>query len=205
LAETSTKFPRIFIWVGSAVVILAIIAAVVISNANNSKADIPVYRSMPEFQFVDQNGQPFGTGDLKGKITVLDFFFANCQGPCPVMSGNMEVLYQQFSGSDKIQFVSISVDPARDTLAALQQYARQHGVTDSRWEFLRGPIDQVADLSHNGLKLAGEMPMGHSTRFVLIDDQARVRGYYRGMDQESLKVLKTHMKQLVRQLPKNSA
>jgi len=192
------KFPKVLLWSLLGVFVLAIIAAAVISQAHKSRADIPVYGQIPPFEFVTQNNRPFGTSNLQGKITVLDFMFTNCQGPCPIMSGKMGRLYDQYSDASDVQFVSISVDPARDSLKALQQYAKAHGVTDNRWVFLRGPLEEVKHLSVDGLKLGGNFPMGHSTRFVLIDRKGQIRGYYTGTDDASIDVLKTHLNQLLK-------
>ena len=59
----------------------------------------------------------------------------------------MADLYNSFASENRIQFVSISVDPDRDTLAALQEYARGFGVNDSRWQFLWMPNADVVNLS----------------------------------------------------------
>jgi protein SCO1/2 len=108
----------------------------------------------------------------------------------------MAELYKTYAESDKVQFVSISVDPQNDSLAVLQDYAKKFGVTDSRWSFLHAPLDSVKQLSEKGFLLSGELPGMHSTKFVLIDDQARVRGYFNYEDGMSIKVLKTQIRQL---------
>jgi len=196
--SNKSKFPKIFLWAGSLAIILAIVAAVVIQRAHHSRADLPVYGTVPDFTYVNQDGQPFDQSDLQGKVTVLEFFFTSCQGPCPVMNMRMAELYKQYQSTDAVQFVSISVDPARDSLTALKAYSHRYGVTDHRWNFLRGPLQDVEDLSVKGFKLGGNFPAGHSTRFVLIDGDGRIRGYYRSLDQASLGVLQDHIRLLAR-------
>jgi protein SCO1/2 len=115
------------------------------------------------------------------------------------MTSKMEELYHHYDNAEQVQFVSISVDPARDTLQALQAYAARHNVDDDRWNFLRAPIDEVRTLSVEGFMLGGDFPMGHSTKFVLIDPQGEIRGYYRSMEDASLNALKTHIEALARQ------
>jgi len=193
------SFPKVFVWGISVVILLAVIAWIVINQAEKSRADLPEYGAVPNFEFVNQDGDPFGTEEITGKITVLDFIFTNCQGPCPVMSSKMSQLYQQYSNTDQVQFVSISVDPERDTLEALKAYGKRHGVNDHRWNFLRAPIDSVRDVSVNGFSLGGNFPMGHSTRFVLIDPDGTIRGYYRSLDDESIEALKRDIKALAEQ------
>ena len=111
----------------------------------------------------------------------------------------MERLYHLFKDSDKIQFVSVSVDPARDTMEVLQQYAKDHGVTDGRWKFLSGEISDVITLSENSFMLAAEnLPMGHSTKFVLVDRGGQIRGFYDGLQDASINVLVTHIKTMAK-------
>ncbi len=169
---------------------LGIGGLLIIGMAERSRSDLPVLGQVPDFEFIKQDGASFGLKNMKGKISVVDFIFTSCQTICPPMSGNMQALYDRFEGADKIQFVSITVDPERDSLEVLQQYARDFGVDDDRWVFLWQPIEKVVWLSEKGFMLtASELPMGHSSRFVLVDPQGMIRGYYDGVDDESMKKL----------------
>jgi protein SCO1/2 len=82
-----------------------------------------------------------------------------------------------------VRFVSISVDPARDTPAALQKYA-SHVRNDSRWMFLTGDLKTITDVSVNGFKLAanGSNPQSilHSSKFAVADKQGVIRAYFDG-------------------------
>jgi protein SCO1/2 len=194
-----SEFPAAILWVIILAGILAVGGALVIDRANKSRSEIPVLWAVPEFEFVDSGGQPFGLEDMKGKINVVDFFFTNCPNICPVMSARMSELYRLYSESPMVQFVSISVDPGRDTLEALRQYASAWGVDDSRWVFLRGPIEEVVELSEEGFKLpAGDLPMGHSNRFVLVDPDGMIRSYHDSFDDAALEALKANIKELAR-------
>lgn len=191
------KFPAALLWVIILACIMAVGGALVIDRANFSRSQIPVLWKVPEFEFVDSSGRPFGLEDMKGKINVVDFIFTNCPNICPVMSAEMSKLYRLYSESPIVQFVSISVDPARDTLQALRAYADSWGVDDDRWVFLRGPIEDVVKLSEQGFKLpAGNMPMGHSSRFVLVDPDGMIRSYHDSFDDASLDVLKANIREL---------
>ena len=177
---------------------LGITAAFIIIEARSSLDELPVLASVPKFELTERGGTSFSSTDLQGKISVVDFIFTNCQGPCPTMAGNMFELYRVFAGSDKVQFISISVDPERDSLTVLQEYALRHKVTDNRWVFLRGEMDKIKWLSESGFMLAAdELPAMHSIKFVLVDGQEQIRGYYSGTDSASVSVLKTHIKELV--------
>jgi len=199
----SKPLPIILILSIVALFLLGVIGFLVINRANNSRAEIPVLAQLPDFEFTERSGQPFGLDQMEGKINVVDFIFTNCQGPCPIMADKMAQLYQRFNDSGKIQFVSISVDPKRDTLAALRAYAERQGVTDDRWVFLRAPLADVVNLSEKGFLLAADsasLPMGHTTAFILVDEQGRIRSYHDGLDDASINVLKENIRQLVKQL-----
>jgi protein SCO1/2 len=78
-----------------------------------------------------------------------------------------------------VKLVSFTVDPARDTPAVLADYAKVHGASNERWYFLTGPEPTLQRLDRDVFKLGSLNPsMEHSTRFVLVDRQSRIRGYY---------------------------
>jgi protein SCO1/2 len=182
-------------------VMLAIGAYLVVNQAEKSRSELPILGQLPSFELTERSGEPFGTENLRGRVHVFDFIFTSCQGPCPVMAVNMGDLYRSFAASEQVRFVSITVDPDFDSPEVLEQYAQDQGVTDDRWLFLRGDVDTVAALCENGFLLAADdLPGGHSTKFVLVDDQARIRGYYSGTDEASMRVLKEHLSYLIQQM-----
>lgn len=185
------------------VILLAIMltaALVVLKRADQAKMNIPVLGEIQPFEFVNQDDQPFGLDQLKGKITVVDFFFSRCHGPCPIMSDYMGQLYEMYKDQPEIQFVSISVEPSHDSLEVLKSYAAEYKVTDNRWNFLRGDIDSVSYLCENSFMLAAdELPGAHSIKFVLLDKQARIRGYFNGTEALSIESLKKNINQLAKE------
>ena len=127
---------------------------------------------------------------MTGKITVVDFIFTRCKGPCPLMAENMKIVYDEFIGNNNVQIISISVDPEYDSLEILKQYAIDKGVIDKRWNFLSADMESVVDICENGFKLAAEdLPGAHSTKFVLVDEQLNIRGYYSGIEIHSVEQL----------------
>ena len=156
------SFPRMLILSVAAMFVLGTLAVLIVSQANRSREEIPVWGQLHDFSFTNAvDEQPFGYQQMLGKINVVDFIFTNCPGACPIMAVNMEDLYESYKGTDKVQFVSVSVDPGRDSVEALRQYAEDRGVTDSRWIFLRAPIDDVKALCEGQFMLAAdELPMG---------------------------------------------
>jgi len=165
----------------------------------NSQEELPVYYPVPEFRFVTADGTPFGREELLGKVSVIDFIFTRCMGPCPVMSAKMKWLYEEFAHEPDVQFISISVDPEFDSPQVLQDYAASFGVADQRWYFLREPdLNKVARLSEQGFKLAAQdLPAGHATSFILVDREGQIRGYFDGTREDSVHQLPSAIRKLL--------
>jgi cytochrome c oxidase assembly protein subunit 15 len=181
------------------VVLMAVGAQGVISQAEKSRQVQELY-DLPSFAFVDQNGEPFGAEDMKGKISIVDFFFTSCRGPCPTMVLRFEEFYRKFAHSDKVRLVSFTVDPVVDSLPKLREYAAAHGVTDNRWVFVRGEMADVQKLCEDGFKVSADLPGLHTTKFVLVDAVGKIRGYYDYDDQAALDRLEQDVAQLVSEL-----
>lgn len=151
---------------------------------------LTIISNLPDFQLTASDGTPFGLEQLKGKASVVDFFFTRCQGPCPMMAREMGKLQELFSGTDKLRFVSISVDPTNDSCSVLRDYGKSVGADSTRWPFLTGDPEGITSLSENGFKLAASTwPVGHSTKFTLVDKLGRIRGYYDSTDPKAMKDL----------------
>jgi len=142
-----------------------------------SSKPLPVLGEIPQFELTDQKGATFTRAALDGHVWVADFIFTNCEGPCPRMSSRMHQL-QGVTPAD-VKLVSFTVDPERDSPAALTEYARKFEADAARWSFLTGSTETLNRLDHDAFKLGTiGADMDHSTRFVLIDKKGRVRGYY---------------------------
>jgi protein SCO1/2 len=177
--------------------LLSVLALIVINLANKSREHLVILGEVPAFNFVERSGVSFGDENMKGKINIVNFFFTTCKGPCPIMNARVAELYKKYSTTDNVRFVSISVDPKRDSLAVLRQYADEFGVTDDRWLFLRGDLDEVHRVSEKGFMLAGDLPTIHSTKLILVDENRKIRGYYDSFDEESLRLLTVHVRELL--------
>ncbi|MGA3189948.1 MAG: SCO family protein [Bryobacteraceae bacterium] len=150
-----------------------------------ASAGLPSYGVVPDFALTDQSGQPFLSANaLRGKVWIADFIFTNCPGPCPRMSAQMR---QVDNALHDVKFVSFTVDPARDTPEVLQKYAQRYQAEPGTWYFLTGSQADLHNLARNVFML-GDVngDLQHSTRFVLIDKQSRVRGYYLTSDEDAI-------------------
>ena len=151
------------------------------------RPDLPELYPVPGAMLVDERGTPVSTDSFQGSVTVYNFIFTRCTGTCPIMTNNMRDLTPLVADDAPVRFVSISVDPARDTPAVLAQYAARHR-NDPRWTFLTGDREAIIDLSVKGFKLAAGDPMPggeallHSSKFVVADKRGIIRGYYDATD-----------------------
>jgi protein SCO1/2 len=146
----------------------------------STRAGIPSYAVVPDFDLIDQTGAPFDSAaKLNHHVWIADFIYTTCPGPCPRMSSQMHQADQALAGIPGIRLVSFTVDPAHDTPPVLKEYASHFGADPNRWYFLTGPEEKLQFLSKN-VFLLGDTGgnLEHSTRFVLIDKDSRVRGYY---------------------------
>jgi protein SCO1/2 len=160
---------------------LAVILALTLALAAciHSKSSLPVYYEVPEFQLIAQDGQPFDSRVLAGKIWVADFIYTTCPGPCPRMTSQMREVQDAILKMPDVKLVSFTVDPARDTPQVLAEYAKLHRASTKHWYFLTGPPATLQKLDRDTFKLGSvDATLQHSTRFVLVDRQARIRGYY---------------------------
>ena len=140
---------------------------------------LPVLGQIPAFQLVAQDGQPFDSRSLAGKVWVADFIFTNCPGPCPMMSSRMRQVQTATSDLPGVRLVSFTVDPVRDTPPVLAAYSKHFLAQPGRWFFLTGEPGRLNHLGLNAFHLnAVDGNLDHSTRFALVDRRGQIRGYY---------------------------
>jgi len=164
--------------------LLAVLALVVALTAcRQHTASLEVLGDVPQFELISQDGQPFHSQTLAGKIWVADFIYTTCPGPCPRMTSEMrevqDAVLKVPAISSNVRLVSFTVDPAQDTPPVLAAYAKTHGASSAMWYFLTGPVPVLQTLDRDAFKLGNiDASMQHSTRFVLVDRQGRIRSYY---------------------------
>jgi len=156
-------------------------------SACQPKPELPKLFAVPDAKLIDEMGRPVNLASMKGNVTVYDFIFTHCTGTCPIMTNNMRGLTPKVDKDAPVRFVSISVDPTRDTPAVLAEYAKRVR-NDPRWTFLTGNRDDIVKLSVEGFKLStgdptpGGEALLHSTKFAVADKNGIIRGYYDGAD-----------------------
>jgi protein SCO1/2 len=193
----------------SAFALIAIISILTRHWLVAKQEPLPVLGTVPKFALTERSGQQFDLSDLRGHIWVADFIFTNCAGTCPIMTAAMAELQTELTKQklDDVKLVSITVDPARDTPEALAKFAERYGAQANRWYFLTGDSAAIQRLASQGFRLmsavtgggSAEEPIIHSDRFVIVDRQARIRGYYRGTEEAAVVQLLRDLKKLYRE------
>lgn len=158
------------------------------------------WHRLPDFSLLNQQGKQVGWADLENKIIVADFFFTRCPTICPGMTQNMKRLAETIHNGQRvgdrtnrnIHFLSFSIDPERDSLQRLRYWASRFQINPETWWLLTGDKKSIYEMAINEMKLGlidGEnvdTNFVHSDKFVLIDVNRQVRGYYSGLDPDDL-------------------
>ena len=154
------------------------------------------YGPVPEFSLTERSGKQVGLAQLRGTVWIADFIYTECEDTCPLQTAEMVKLQKELASQPEVKLLSFSVDPEKDTPAVLSEYANRFKADSERWLFLTGHREDIIRLVQNGFRLSAvtastdDGVILHSPRFVLIDRQAQIRGYYDSRDQEALQRLR---------------
>jgi protein SCO1/2 len=191
---------RRLIWGLLVAALVGVTAATVLQRLRRAEPP-PMMDPAPTFALTNRDGRAVRSQDLAGKPWIADFIFTRCPASCPLMTARMARLDRELARDREVRLVSITVDPDHDTPAALERYAESYKAPP-RWLFLTGGKAEIYRISRQGFKLGIDFPPSsgsggpavepilHSTRFVLVDGLGRIRGYYDGFDEESMKKLR---------------
>ena len=178
--------------------------SVITKTVDGKTSSDTVWHKTSNITLLNQLGDTVSLYDIQNKIIVADFFFTRCPFICPRMTKNMARLQQSFShytqgrktvDSSIVRFLSFSIDPERDSVAALRKYGDKFKIDHDNWWMLTGNKKTIYDFALNELKLGlvdGEgvdSSFFHTEKFVLLDKDYMVRGYYNGLDTTSLTAL----------------
>lgn len=164
----------------------------VVTKEENGKIKTDTFwHKTANFQLVNQLGDTVHLYDIKGKAIVIDLFFTSCGSICPQLTRSMAKMQQSFirGGNTRrkidtsvVQFISLSIDPERDSVPVLKSYADRYDVNPDNWWMLTGNRDSIYNFIFQELKIdklekvpvSPEFP--HTGRFVLLDRDYIVRG-----------------------------
>jgi protein SCO1/2 len=148
---------------------------------------VPEREPAPAFELIDQDGKAVSLASLRGDVLLVDFVYTHCPGPCPILTSRHVAVQRALPPelAPKVRFVSISLDPQRDTPEAFRQYATARGCDLARWSFLGGDPDTVADVLERygvGAKPGRDGEIEHLVLTYLIDAEGRVARRFAGLE-----------------------
>jgi protein SCO1/2 len=161
------------------------LAAVLFAGGDPHSGPLADIAQAPRTVLVDSAGRPFDLASLRGKAVLVSFVYTTCTGVCPgttqALRRVQDVLKEAKLWGTRVAFVSITLDPARDTPEVLQRYARLFGADTSAWHFLTGPSAQVLPvITAWGMwvKNDSQGAIDHPSRIFLLDSRGHEREIY---------------------------
>jgi protein SCO1 len=140
----------------------------------------------PEFTLTQQEGKRLALKELRGKVLAITFIFASCTGTCPLLTAKMAGLRDRL-GPDfgaKVYFLSITVDPERDTTEVLKRYAEAYKANLASWAFLTGTPAEIREVAKRyGIyyKKTSRGDVDHTFLTSLVDHNGTLRVQYMGV------------------------
>jgi protein SCO1/2 len=160
-----------------------------------------IYHTLADFNLKDQNGNAVSFKTFEKKIFVINFFYTHCPTLCKEVSVHIDSLAQNYAHNKMVYFVSVTVDPDRDTEAVLKDYSAQLKPMVPNWLFLRGDTSTVYNLARKGLLVdalqTGKDDFIYSDKLMLVDGMKRIRGYYSGVLMDDMIRLNDEIKVLI--------
>jgi len=194
---STQRFP-LTIWVGFGLLFSLLGLMYLLSLMEYGRARqkaLPVIDEVADFTLTNQEGNVTTLADLSNHVWIADIIFTRCAGNCPIMSTQMKSLQDALPSTGQAKLVTLTTDPDYDKPSILKRYGEHYGADFQRWTFLTGEKGELAGLATGSLKL-GSTPVPlpdrtnsvnlfvHSTIFVVVDKQARLRGSFQTEGQD---------------------
>ncbi|MGB1247562.1 MAG: SCO family protein [Chitinophagales bacterium] len=162
------------------------------------------YHTIAPFEVTNQDGESLTSADYNEKLYIANFFFTSCPVICPRMTEQINDLYQDYAiYQNELAFISFSIDPARDSVSRLKNFADRFEIDYVNWDFVRTDKETVYQIARNDFlltALAGTEEANdfiHSEYVTLIDAEQRIRGYYDLSEEEDVAKIKSDLDKLL--------
>lgn len=129
-------------------------------------------RPAQPFELVDADGRPVALSDFADRIVVLHFIYASCPDVCPLHAEKIAEIQRMVNITpmkDRVQFISITTDPANDIPEVLKDYGPAHGLDPANWVFLTAGPNQGEDATRRLVEAYGH-------KFTITGDGLQVHG-----------------------------
>lgn len=143
---------------------------------------------LSEFELTERSGKEVSSEDLEGRPYVVSFFFSTCPSTCVTQNQKLRQLQAEFEDQG-VRFLSITVDPETDSPEVLSEYARRFGADEDQWLFLTGDLMYIRRVGAEVFRLPVDKRF-HTEKFVLVDTQGKIAGYYEWTQPQQYEQLK---------------
>jgi len=179
---------RWYMWYIRILIMLAACSWLVtaLDHAAGERDSLPKIGPAPEFTLTTQDGTRLSLQELRGKVVAVTFIYASCTDTCPLLTAKMAGLQDRLAPDfgPKVFFLSITVDPERDTPEVLKRYAQAHGANLAGWVFLTGRPAEIRDVARRYGIYYKKTPRGdvdHTFLTSLVDQSGTLRVQYLGV------------------------
>lgn len=178
---------------------LALLAAVIWFAAARPVKVLPRIKPLPPFALEDQYGLPINGSDLLGRTAIINFTYTGCGEACAAQRAGLVALREALRAEGRLGgeviFLTVSIDPARDTREALQTYAAQLGADRATWRFVTGDPAELKALIGGELGIYYAQPdaagqIAHEQNVLLVDGNGLFRARYDGAQLSQAKLLR---------------
>jgi protein SCO1 len=172
-------------WSAGVLLLALLVPSPAYSHDVPSDQRLPVIGSAPDFTLVSQDRTLVSLHDFRGKVVAVAFIFAYCTDVCPMLTDNMARVREKLGSAfgREIAFVSITVDPERDTPEVLKQYAESFDADVEGWSFLTGDPATVHEVGRKYGVIAMKKADGdvdHTLLTSIVDPNGTLRVQYIG-------------------------
>ncbi len=162
-----------------------------ILGESQTAAGRTVPHAIPDFAFIDQDSVVITNRTFSDKAYVAEFFFTACPSICPLVKKQLLRVYKTFEKDERLHLLSHTIDPKRDSVPRLKQYADNLGAANGRWHFVTGEKKELYAIADDYFSIAVEAPdapggYDHSGRLILVDRDRHVRSFCNGADSEEV-------------------
>ncbi|MDP4588381.1 MAG: SCO family protein, partial [Flavobacteriales bacterium] len=145
-----------------------------------------LYKKLPAFSFINQDGIQFHSDSLKGKVWLASFYSTNNKYIGKI---TRRLLWPNFKyrNEEDIYQVSFSMDTEYDTPEVLKTYiddATKYNQFEGKWQFLTGDQEKIHELIRSGFE---HQDLENTSVVFLVDTEGYVRGRYEGNREDEIK------------------
>lgn len=163
---------------------------------NNDDSKLANFHQIPDFNFVDQNGNEVSERTFEGKVYVAGFFFSTCPGICPAIRSKLIKVQEEYLENDNVKILQHSIRPTTDTVETLNKYAEVNGIVSSKWHLATGDKNAIYSLAKSAYFASDDLgniqktnDFLHTESLLLIDENRHIRGIYNGLNSASVDYL----------------